>query len=173
MSREAPPIMRKLLIGQLSRIQYGFTTTKEGVLIHYVPFLPRRRLLFSLVWLQGYALETSNPQSPVPLFLLDDGTGSILVTIRPDMDLPPIGTYVSVVGELEQVPTTPQDSHVSRSPSLTTYRLAARTLMRLSLMDKYFIDEDVTQKRAPSSAYAELAWPMEVMDMSQMFFTPI
>lgn len=174
MSREAPPIMRKLLIGQLSRLRYGFATSSEGALIHSVPFLPRRQLLFSLVWLQGYAFETPRPQSPVSLFLLDDGTGSILVTIRPDMELPPLGTYVSVVGELERSPVSSQDSLVGCSPSLTAYRLAARTVMCLSFADKCFsIEEDSTKKLAPSSAYAELAWPMEVMDMSQAFSTPV
>ncbi|KAL5104620.1 hypothetical protein TcWFU_002176 [Taenia crassiceps] len=148
MPREAPPIMRKLLIA-------------------------RRQLLFSLVWLQGYAFEASMPQSPVSLFLLDDGTGSILVTIRPDMELPSLGAYVLVVGELEQAPISSQDPPVGHSPSLTAYRLVARTIMCLSSADKYFSTyKDSTQKRAPSSAYAELSWPMEVMDMSQTFFTP-
>ncbi|KAH9279209.1 hypothetical protein ECG_08282 [Echinococcus granulosus] len=174
MSREAPPLMRKLLIGQLDRLQYGFTTSSEGALVHSVLFLPRRQLLFSLVWLQGYAVEASRPQSPASSFLLDDGTGSILVTIRPDTDLPPVGTYVSVVGELERASVSPQDSLAERSPSLTAWRLAARTVMCLSLADKCFSgDDNSVQKRAPSSAYAELAWPMEVMDMSQTFFTPV
>ncbi|VDK33635.1 unnamed protein product [Taenia asiatica] len=174
MSREAPPIMRKLLIGQLNRLQYGFATSDEGVLIHSVPFLPRCRLLFSLVWLQGYAFEASRSRSSVSLFLLDDGTGSVLVKIRADMELPPLGTYVSVVGELERAPITPHDSLVDCSASLTAYRLIARTIMCLSFVDKYFsVDEDPLQKRASSSAYAELAWPMEVMDMSQTFFTPV
>ncbi|KAL5971791.1 hypothetical protein TSMEX_000456 [Taenia solium] len=123
---------------------------------------------------QGYAFEASRSRSSVSLFLLDDGTGSVLVKIRPDMELPPLGTYVSVVGELERGLISPQDSPVDCSPSLTAYRLVARTIMCLSFVDKYFsIDEDSVQKRAPSSAYSELAWPMEVMDMSQTFFTPV
>ncbi|KAM3185083.1 hypothetical protein ACTXT7_007085 [Hymenolepis weldensis] len=167
MSKEAPPIMRKLLIGQLANAKYGIASLEEGVLVHSIPFPSNRKLLFSLVWLQGYVLGASSSPSN-SYFLLDDSTGSILVTIQPDTELPSLGTYVSVVGEILRDSICFQSPFDDFSSSLKNFQLAARSIMCLSLADNYFPDDgDSFHRYAPSSAYAELSWPLEVMDMSR------
>ncbi|KAM7536655.1 hypothetical protein Aperf_G00000081242 [Anoplocephala perfoliata] len=172
MSREAPPLMRKLLLGQLVDIKYGVTCLHEGVLIHSIPFPPGRQLLFSLVWLQGYVLENSS-SSPSPCFLLDDGTGSILVTIQADTELPPQGAYVSAIGEIVRAESSIQKPLNNCTPSSKSYQLNAKSIMCLSLVDNHFAGDDCSFRRhVPSSAYAELAWPLEVMDMSRKFSAP-
>lgn len=165
--------MRKLLIGQLASAKYGTGILEEGVLIHSIPFPPNRKLLFSLVWLQGYVLGVSSSPSN-SYFLLDDSTGSILVTIQPDTELPSLGTYVSVVGEILRDGICIQNPFDDFSSSLKTFQLAARSVMCLSLADNYFPDDENSFRRyAPSSAYAELSWPLEVMDMSRKFSAPL
>ena len=166
--------MRKLLIGQFSHIKSNFATSSEGNLIHSIPCPPDRQLLFSLVWLQGRVLATSAPQTPTPHFLLDDGTGSVLVTIEPDTELPQFGSYVSVIGEILHTSSDITDFFPERRPSLTAWKLSARSVMCLSLVDAFFSnDGGYSESCAPSSAYAELAWPLEVMDMSRTYFAPL
>ncbi|VDD74130.1 unnamed protein product [Mesocestoides corti] len=172
MSKEAPPIMRKLLIGQLKDLRYEAVTSKEGNSIHSVPFTPGRQLLFSLVWLQGRVLGTASEAS-ILRFLLDDATGSVLVTIQPDTQPPTPGSYVSVVGEVERVSGTTPGPCGDLTPSIVSWQISARSVMSLSQADKCFCkDDDATGQRTPSSVYAELAWPLEVMDMSQNFWAP-
>ncbi|VDN96070.1 unnamed protein product [Rodentolepis nana] len=172
MSKEAPPIMRKLLIGQLANLNYGSTSLEDGGLIHSVPFPPNRQLLFSLVWLQGHVLGTYSSSSN-SYFLLDDGTGSIIVKIQPDTELPSLGTYVSAVGEISRDGAFIQSPFDDFSSSLKTFQFAARSVMCLSLADNHFPgDEDSFPKSSPPSVYAELSWPLEVLDMSRNFSAP-
>lgn len=164
--------MRKLLLGQLVDIKYGTTSLDERDTIHSIPFPPGRQLLFSLVWLQGHVIEISSSSS-LPYFLLDDGTGSVIVTIQPDIELPPRGTYVSVVGEIVRAVSSIQSPSDNCSPSLPAFQLTAKSIMCLSLADSHFAGDYCSDRRhAPSSAYAELAWPLEVMDMSRRFSAP-
>lgn len=173
MSKEAPPIMRKLLIGDLANLKYNAANLEDEVLIHSVPFHSSRQILFSLLWLQGHVLGTSSSQS-TRYFLLDDGTGSIIVTIQADADVPVLGSYVSVVGEIVRDTPCIQNPFDDFVASLKTLQFAARSVMCLSLADNYFPrDDESFLKSAPPSAFAELAWPFEVRDMSQKYSTPV
>lgn len=175
-SKQAPPITRKLLIGQLSDMkhQYIRSVTADPA-IHCISVTdspPPRNLFFSLVWLQGHVLST-NPETIAPHFLLDDATGSIFVQLASSgsgngASCPDVGEYVSVVGDV--VPMMPGliDPFAERNSSLKDWCITAKSVMSFTHSDQY-----IKNASTSASAFAEMAWPMEVKDMCNQFWTPV
>ncbi|BHF79842.1 hypothetical protein SprV_0702296500 [Sparganum proliferum] len=190
MSKQAPPIMRKLLIGQLRDLCVEPAAGSQTTRIFSVPAVaPGSRLLFSLVWLQGRvmaidptpAVVASSSLAPEPAppqdakasircLLLDDGTDSVLVDAAAASakanTIPRLGDYVAVIGELR---SRGQDGALTAS--LHNWQVEACCLMSLSHADKYSLCEGQQRQKQPS-VFAELSWPLEVLDMSRHFFTP-
>nr|VZI25337.1 unnamed protein product [Spirometra erinaceieuropaei] len=189
MSKQAPPIMRKLLIGQLRDLCVEPTSGSQTTRIFSVPAVaPGSRLLFSLVWLQGRVMAIDptppvvassslapepapEPKAPIRCLLLDDGTDSVLVDAAAASakanTIPRLGDYVSVIGELR---SRRQDGALTASVQ-HNWQVEACCLMSLSHADKYSLCESQQRQKQPS-VFAELSWPLEVLDMSRHFFTP-
>ncbi|CAH8471033.1 unnamed protein product [Heterobilharzia americana] len=163
---EAPPLMRKLLIGQLFqnadrlpvynsiRQIWEMDIMEDGILM---------KLSWCMLWLQGRITKCYHPTNCN--FLLDDGTGEMLIVYELNKSQcinykPNIGDYVAVVGKLCQA------DEDSKNETFNCWHILAKSVTKLGSQAVQIGQcESLSQKEVSNSAIYELSWPLEVVDM--------
>ncbi|TGZ72970.1 hypothetical protein CRM22_001770 [Opisthorchis felineus] len=157
MDVSSPPLMRKLLIGQLTAYPQRmpkFDATRQVWFRRSHQLGDGKSLVWSLVWIQGTVLTHSDPQ----FFILDDATGRISVNCRGDtaqesVARPTDGEYVAVIGRLLE------------SNGDCPLQISAKSVISISRQLQF----DPPEPSISSISASELSWPFEVKDMTFSF----
>ncbi|KAA3680584.1 uncharacterized protein DEA37_0014019 [Paragonimus westermani] len=163
MDLSTPPLMRKLLIGQLSPSQPDCHPTYDAnrQMWRRPSLRPNERaLVWSLVWLQGMVVSHVDEYC----FKLDDATGRVQVSCPTDGEQetiarPNVGEYVAVIGKL-QVSTAPNEKWLVVAKSITYLNRQVTSQIVSSGLSASSLQPD---------AASELSWPLEVADMTFAF----
>ncbi|KAF5403908.1 Nucleic acid binding OB fold tRNA helicase type [Paragonimus heterotremus] len=163
MDLSTPPLMRKLLIGQLSPSQPDCHPTYDAIrqVWRRPPLRPNERtLVWSLVWLQGIVVSHVDEHC----FKLDDATGRVRVSCLAEGEqetiaIPNVGEYVAVIGRL-QVSTALNDKWLVLAKSVTCLNRQVTSQVASSGLNASSLQ--------PGAA-SELSWPLEVADMTFAF----
>ncbi|CAH8432347.1 unnamed protein product [Schistosoma bovis] len=193
---ESPPLMRKLLIGQLfhnvdklpiynsirqiwemDHLDNNITTTTNNTNNSVL-----KKLSWCMLWLQGRIIKNyQSPNSNNNNFILDDGTGELLIIYDLDKNQPVnykvnIGDYVAVIGKLVQPnkDNNNNDYDDDKKECLNGWHILAKSVTHLT---DHIIQQDngellyassssSSQKIMSNSAFYELSWPLEVIDMT-------
>uniref|UniRef100_A0A5K4F589 CST complex subunit STN1 n=1 Tax=Schistosoma mansoni TaxID=6183 RepID=A0A5K4F589_SCHMA len=183
---DAPPLMRKLLIGQLFHNTDKLPIYNSIRQIWEMNFLDNnnnsvlKKLSWCMLWLQGritkhYQSTTTNNNSNN--FILDDGTGELLIIYELDKSQPVnykvnIGDYVAVIGKLVQ---PNKDDNDDKDQLLNCWHILAKSVTHLTdqITQQYKCElftssssSSSSQKVMSNSSFYELSWPLEVIDMT-------
>lgn len=161
MDVDSPPLMRKLLIGQIvANHPTGALTYDTSRQLWTLRRHPSRPLVWGLVWLQG-TVQRAGIQSG---FCLDDSTGLIRVEQADDSSSsspcqPKTGEYACVIGRLVGPSDSGNGDWLVQAKHITVVRATADN------------SSDPVPSRGGLNkvAVAELSWPMEVKDMTEAF----
>ncbi|CAH8496111.1 unnamed protein product [Schistosoma rodhaini] len=185
---DAPPLMRKLLIGQLFHNTNKLPIYNSIRQIWEINFLDNnnnsvlKTLSWCMLWLQGritkhYQSTTTTTTTITTTnnsnnFILDDGTGELLIIYELDKNQPinykvNIGDYVAVIGKLVQPNNDDKDQ------LLNCWHILAKSVTHLTdqiiQQDKcelFTSSSSSSQKVMSNSSFYELSWPLEVIDMT-------
>ncbi|CAH8834767.1 unnamed protein product [Trichobilharzia szidati] len=170
---EAPPLMRKLLIGQLfqnpsklpvyNAIRQVWELDISDADDDDVCQTPKE-LSWCMLWLQGRIIKCHHPNSCN--FLLDDSTGEILVVYELNKSQsvnyePSVGDYVAVIGKLVQ----PSNNNNEKNEALNCWHVLAKSVTQLG-GSQNIQDDCLSPKSISNSGIYELSWPLEVLDMT-------
>lgn len=192
---EAPPLMRKLLIGQLFHNTDKLPIYNSIRQIWEMDYLDNstttnnnnsvlKKLSWCMLWLQGRIIknyQSLNSDNNNTNFILDDGTGELLIIYELDKNQSVnykvnIGDYVAVIGKLVQ----PNKDHnnndkkeysndwhiLAKSVTHLTDHIIQQDKSELFTSSSSSSFESSSQKIMSNSAYYELSWPLEVIDMT-------